>query len=107
MMQVVFWLFLFFCTVSLDNFFTEQCVAVECVLSYPLGKSAPEAVALPHPGIDALVMTLDDEVLQSDAGMHVPLDDAFQHFNTFFSFFVRFFVFLHKRTYIMYIPHTL
>lgn len=43
------------------------CVAVECVLNYPPGKSAREAVAPLHLGVDGLGMTSDGVVLQSDA----------------------------------------
>lgn len=46
----------------------ETCVAVECVLSYPMGKSAQGVGAILHPGVDALAMILGDVVLQSDAG---------------------------------------
>ena len=53
------------------------CVAVECVSSCPLGKSALGAVALLHPGIDALGKILGDVVLQSDAGMYFLLDNSF------------------------------
>lgn len=59
---------MFFITVC-DNFL-EPCVAVECVWSYPLEKSALGAVALPHPGVDAPEMILGDVVRQSDAGMN-------------------------------------
>jgi len=45
----------------------EPCVAVECVLNYPPGKSALEAVAPLHLGVDALVMKSDGAVLLSDA----------------------------------------
>lgn len=48
---------------------SEPCVAAVCVSSSPPGKSALGAVALLHPGVDALVMILDDVVLQLDAGM--------------------------------------
>lgn len=74
----------FFCLfVFFENFHTcaffclEPCVAVACVLSYPLEKSALGAVALLHPGIDALVKILGDVVLQSDAGMYFLLKDSF------------------------------
>lgn len=45
----------------------EPCVAVVCVSSYPLEKNALGAVALLHPGIDALAKMLGDVVLQADA----------------------------------------
>ncbi|KAK5912562.1 hypothetical protein CesoFtcFv8_002421 [Champsocephalus esox] len=52
------------------NWMEELCVAAECVLSYPMGKSAQGAVAILRPMAvaDALEMILDDVVLQSDAG---------------------------------------
>ncbi|AWP02722.1 putative ras and EF-hand domain-containing protein -like [Scophthalmus maximus] len=43
------------------------CVAVDYVWSYPLGKSVLGAVALLHPGIDALEMMSGDVVLQRGA----------------------------------------
>lgn len=43
------------------------CVAVECASSCPPARSAQGAVALLHPGIDALAKILGDVVLQSDA----------------------------------------
>lgn len=49
---------------------SETCVAVECVLSYPLGKSAQGAVFLLHLGIDAPVKISGDAVLLLDAGMN-------------------------------------
>ncbi|KAI4827214.1 hypothetical protein KUCAC02_030628, partial [Chaenocephalus aceratus] len=53
------------------NWMEELCVAAECVLSYPMGKSAQGAVAILRPMAvaDALEMILDDVVLQSDAGL--------------------------------------
>jgi len=45
----------------------ELCVAVECVSSYPMGKSAQGAVDLLHPGVDAPGMTTDAVVRQSGA----------------------------------------
>lgn len=50
---------------------SETCVAVECVLSYPLGKSAQGAVFLLHLGIDAPVKISGAAVLLLDAGMHL------------------------------------
>lgn len=61
---------------------SETCVAAECVLSYPLGKSAQGAVFLLHLGIDAPVKISGDAVLLLDAGMHL-----FTHFPQMFFFF--------------------
>lgn len=52
---VIFVVFLFCNFLSRDEFYSEICVAVECVLSYPPGKSARGAEVLLHPGVDALV----------------------------------------------------
>lgn len=45
-------------------------MAVECVLSCPLVRNAPEAVVPHHPGVDALGMIIGGAVLQSGAGMY-------------------------------------
>lgn len=53
---VIFVVLLFFPLSShVMSFFSETCVAVECVWSYPPGKSAPGAEVPLHPGVDALV----------------------------------------------------
>lgn len=49
-------------------------MAVDYVWSYPLGKSVLGAVALLHPGIDALEMMSGDVVLQRGAGTYFPLE---------------------------------
>lgn len=61
---------IFFKPILRDDFCLGQCVALKCVLSYPPERSALGAVALLHPGIDALGIILDDVALKQDEGMY-------------------------------------